>query len=60
MTEERIVAVGLLTQQDLARLGQDFKRYFPVPIDPCFTELLEAIDVADGARVKNANGQPLG
>lgn len=52
VSAERIVAVGLLTEQDLERLGQEFDRYFPVPIDPCFTDLLAAIDEADQALVR--------
>ena len=45
--QDRIVAVGLLTQTDLARLGPDFDRLFPIDETPCFGELLAAIDNAD-------------
>jgi hypothetical protein len=43
----RIIAVGLLTQNDLDRLGDTFTRLWPVQEAPCFEELLEAIDKAD-------------
>ena len=43
----RIVALGLLTQADLDRLGEGFSRLYPVDETPCFGELLYAIDVAD-------------
>jgi hypothetical protein len=44
---ERIVAVGLLTGQDLKVLGPAFDRVWPVEEAPHFTELLRAIDDAD-------------
>jgi hypothetical protein len=44
---ERIVAVGLLTQHDLDLLGSGFRRAFRVDADPCFEELLTAIDEAE-------------
>lgn len=45
----RIVAVGLLTDDDVAKLGSDFHRLYPVDETPCFGELLRAIDEADRA-----------
>jgi hypothetical protein len=45
--QERIVAVGLLTQQDLSLLGPTFDRVWPVEEAPNFAELLRAIDEAD-------------
>ena len=45
--QERIVAVGLLTQQDLSLLGPTFDRVWPVEEAPNFVELLRAIDEAD-------------
>ena len=45
----RIVAIGLLTQDDLTRLGSAFDRAWPVNEAPCFQGLLEAIDEADRA-----------
>lgn len=47
MADQRIVAVGLLTEQDLDRLGHTFTRLWPVENAPCFEELLEAIDRAE-------------
>ena len=44
---ERIVAVGLLTQNDLNVLGPTFDRIWPVEDAPSFSELLRAIDEAD-------------
>ena len=43
----RIVAIGLLTQEDLKTLGSAFNRAWPVDEAPCFKGLLEAIDEAD-------------
>lgn len=45
--QERIVAVGLLTQGDLNVLGPTFDRIWPVEEAPSFSELLRAIDEAD-------------
>lgn len=47
MSDERIVAVGLLTETDLRLLGSGFTRLFPVDETPCFGQLLAAIDDAD-------------
>ena len=47
MTKERIVAVGLLTRQDLTLLGHSFTRLWPVEEAPCFENLLTAIDQAE-------------
>ena len=49
MAQEHIVAVGLLTDRDLERLGSGFKRCFPVSDDRKFEDLLRAIDEADAA-----------
>ena len=53
MTEQRIVAVGLLTNQDLELLGNTFKRLWPIENAPAFTELLRAIDEADAELARN-------
>ena len=45
--EERIVAVGLLTQGNLDRLGHELSRIWPVEQAPSFNEVLRAIDDAD-------------
>jgi len=42
-----IVAVGLLTEEDLDLLGRTFTRLWPVDSAPQFDELLAAIDEAD-------------
>jgi hypothetical protein len=46
--EEPIVAIGLLTENDLNLLGSGFRRAFRVEDDAAmFDELLAAIDAAD-------------
>jgi hypothetical protein len=47
MVRERIVAVGLLTKNDVQLLGPAFDRLWPVEDAPCFSGLLQAIDEAD-------------
>lgn len=47
VSNERIVAVGLLTNRDLDVLGPTFTRLWPVQDTPCFSTLLQAIDEAD-------------
>lgn len=47
MSYEGIVAVGLLTRNDLNVLGPSFTRVWPVDESPCFDGLLHAIDQAD-------------
>jgi hypothetical protein len=47
LANERIVAVGLLTQREVDLLGQGFSRLWPVDDTPCFQDLLQAIDDAD-------------
>ena len=47
VSDERIVAVGLLTKNDVQLLGPTFDRLWPVEDTPCFGSLLEAIDEAD-------------
>ena len=47
MSRVRIIAVGLLTDDDLKRLGPQFSRAYPVEDTPCFGELMHAIDEAD-------------
>ena len=42
-----IVAIGLLTQQELEMLGQGFDRAFPIEDNLVFEDLLQAIDEAD-------------
>ena len=47
MNQRRIIAVGLLTEQDLNLLGASFTRLWPVEEAPGFDDLLAAIDDAD-------------
>ena len=47
MPEQRIVAVGLLTENDLRLLGPTFDRVWPIEEAPDFSDLLQAIDAAD-------------
>lgn len=55
--QERIVAVGLLTQQDLNLLGPTFQRAWPVVDATSFEGLLRAIDEAD-RKLKELPQQP--
>jgi hypothetical protein len=48
MDYDRIVAVGLLTRNDVRLLGPSFDRLWPVDEAPHFSGLLRAIDEADG------------
>jgi hypothetical protein len=45
--KDDIVAIGLLTEQDLSLLGGGFRRAFRIDDTPCFDELLAAIDEAE-------------
>jgi hypothetical protein len=47
--DKPIVAIGLLTADDLQVLGSAFDRAWPVDDAPCFEGLLLAIDEADRA-----------
>jgi hypothetical protein len=58
MSRERVVAVGLLTQANLDSLGPTLNRVWPVEQAPCFLELLEAIDAADGGRRAGLINEP--
>ena len=49
MSDERIVAIGLLTKGDVQRLGETFTRLWPVDQTTDFSELLRAIDKAEEA-----------
>ncbi len=49
MSGDKIIAIGLLTQKDLSRLGETFDRVWPVTEAPAFEDLLRAIDDADRA-----------
>lgn len=47
--QKQIVAVALLTGEELALLGPSFSRAYPVIDTPCYGALLAAIDEADRA-----------
>ena len=47
MSDEQIVAVGLLTQTNLDMLKGSLKKVFPISESPCFDGLLQALDEAD-------------
>ena len=47
MSRKRIVAVGLLTERELAALGPTFDRVWPVEQAPKFGDLIRAIDEAE-------------
>jgi hypothetical protein len=47
MTDEMIIAVGLLTKRDVKLLGPTFSRLWPVEEAPAFSDLLKAIDDED-------------
>jgi hypothetical protein len=45
--DKRIVAVGLLTNSDLERLGAGFDRAFPVQEGDDFADLLHQLELVD-------------
>lgn len=47
MSKQRIVAVALLTAEDLQRFGSTLATVFPVENEPQLEDLLSAIDEAD-------------
>lgn len=49
MPDSEIVAVGLLTKENLDLRGPSFTRVWPVDEAPCFEKLLKAIDEAEAA-----------
>ena len=55
MDQDRIVAVGLLTQQELSLLGPTFTRLWPVENAPEFDDLIRAIDEADQVMMHERN-----
>jgi len=54
MSFEGIVAVGLLTRNDVDVLGPSFTRLWPVDRTSCFDGLLRAIDEAE----RDLRGRP--
>ena len=47
MSQRQIIAIGLLTEQELQLLGEGFSRVWPVDEAPRFQGLLQAIDEAE-------------
>ena len=58
MDYEQIVAVGLLTRNDVALLGPSFDTLWPVEEAPHFNGLLRAIDEADRRLKYRRNSAP--
>lgn len=52
MANDQIVAIGLLTDDDLSRLGDTFTRLWPVEDASGFDDLLAAIDEAQDSFVR--------
>ena len=52
MTDDRIVAVGFLTQRDLEALGTRFDRAFPISHDAMFDDLLRRLDDVEAVPVE--------
>ena len=44
MANDRLVAVGFLTDADLRLLGERFERYFPIEHEDVFAELVSELD----------------
>jgi hypothetical protein len=58
VSDDRIVAVGLLTRRDVQLLGTSFQRLWPVDETPAFEGLLEAIDAADRELRHSSEAEP--
>jgi len=58
MSDERIVAIGLLTRSDVRRLGDTFTRLWPIDQTTDFSELLREIDEAEARHRRLADGDP--
>jgi hypothetical protein len=50
MDQERIVAIGLLTETHLRMLGSSLKKVLPITDDGRFTDLLKALDDMHSAK----------
>jgi len=55
VSDERIIAVGLLTRREVDLLGPTFDRLWPVDESPPFSGLIKAIDQAD-RQLRNETG----
>ncbi len=62
MNGEKIVSVGLLSEQDLALLGSAFTRHFPIDQEDIFADLLarldevEAVPLHEGVMLQVSHG----
>jgi hypothetical protein len=52
-----IVAVGLLTREEVRNLGGSLKLVFPLPSDGRFDDLIRSLDRVGAGRVTQANRQ---
>jgi len=41
---EGIVSIGFLTEQDLVKLGEGFRRHFPIARDDMFADLMAKLN----------------
>ena len=57
LMDDRIVAIGLLTERDLTLLGPTFDRAWPVEDAPDFNQLLRAVDEADRKLQETRRGE---
>ena len=48
----KIIAIGLLTPDDLAKLGEGFTRHFPIVQDEAFADLLAKLDQVPAVRIQ--------
>lgn len=58
MVDDRIVTIGLLTDDDLSRLGDAFTRLWPVEDSTGFEDLLAAIDQAQERLIQEPEVPP--
>ena len=57
LMDDRIVAIGLLTERDLTLLGPTFDRAWPVEEAPDFNQLLRAVDEVDRKLQETRRGE---
>jgi hypothetical protein len=56
--DKPIVAVGLLSADELSRLGPSFRLAWPLEDTRCFEGLLKAIDESDRALRRSRESEP--
>lgn len=57
--QKRIVAVALLSADEVKHLGDSLRRVYPVDESPCFGKLLRDVDEAD-QEVRRKRSSPSG